>query len=43
MVAGVFLVNYLGDSTLEQQILPTYSAVTLGVSDTEIILKKTNF
>ena len=42
MVAGVFLVNYLGDSTLEQQILPTYSAVTLGVSDTEIILKKTN-
>jgi len=42
IVAGVFLVNYLGDDTLEQQILPTYSAVTLGVSDTEIILKKTN-
>ena len=42
IVAGVFLVNYLGDNTLEQQILPTYSAVTLGVSDTEIILKRTN-
>ena len=42
IVAGVFLVNYLGEDTLEQQILPTYSAVTLGVSDTEIILKKTN-
>lgn len=42
MVAGVFLVNYLGDTTLEKQILPTYSAVTLGATDTEIILKKTN-
>lgn len=42
MIVGVFLINYLGESTLEKQILPTYSAVTLGSTDTEIILKKTN-
>ncbi len=42
IVVGVFLVNYLGESTLEKQILPTYSAVTLGATDTEIILQKTN-
>ncbi len=42
MIVGVFLVNYLGESTLEKQILPTYSAVTIGATDTEIILKKTN-
>ena len=42
IVVGVVLVNFLEDSTLEKQILPTYSTVTLGAYDTEIILKKTN-
>ena len=42
IVVGVFLVNFLEESTLEKQILPTYSTVTLGAYDTEIILKKTN-
>lgn len=42
MIAGVFLVNYLNDSALEQKILPTYTSVSLGGTDTEIFLEKTS-
>ncbi|QLH07036.1 hypothetical protein C5F50_08120 [Nitrosopumilus ureiphilus] len=42
IVVGILLVTFLNEDTLDKKILPTYSAISFGGSDTEIFLEKTS-
>lgn len=42
IIIGVFLVTFLNENPLDEKILPTYSTISLGGSDTEIFLEKTS-